>query len=88
MKTISIITLGCKVNQYESDSIALALEKLGYKVSRGLEKADIYVINSCAVTNEGERKSREYVTKIIKQNPNAKIFTLGFTQKEVEDILK
>lgn len=76
-KTISIITLGCKVNQYESDSIALALENLGYNVLRGLQKADAYIINTCAVTNEGEKKSRGYIAKIKKQNPQAKIYVCG-----------
>lgn len=76
-KTVSIITLGCKVNQYESDSIALELERRGFVVLRGLEKASYYVLNTCAVTNEGERKSRGYIAKITKINPNAKIYVCG-----------
>ena len=76
-KTVSIITLGCKVNQYESDSIALELEKRGFSVARGLEKASYFVLNTCAVTNEGERKSRGYIAKITKINPNAKIYVCG-----------
>ena len=76
-KTVSIITLGCKVNQYESDSIALELERRGFLVFRGLEEANYYVLNTCAVTNEGERKSRGYITKIKKINPNAKIYVCG-----------
>ena len=74
---VAIITLGCKVNQYESDSIALALSKKGYDVQAGLVPADIYVLNTCAVTNEGERKSRGHVAKILKLNPNAKIYVCG-----------
>lgn len=76
-KTVSIITLGCKVNQYESDSIALALSKAGYNVSTGLVPADIYVLNSCAVTNEGERKSRGQIAKMLKLNPNARVYVCG-----------
>jgi len=76
-KSVAIITLGCKVNQYESDSIALELEKRGFSVVRGLEKASYYVLNTCAVTNEGERKSRGQIAKILKINPNAKIYVCG-----------
>ncbi|MBQ7307192.1 MAG: tRNA (N(6)-L-threonylcarbamoyladenosine(37)-C(2))-methylthiotransferase MtaB [Clostridia bacterium] len=74
---ISIIALGCKVNQYENEAIAKKLDTLGFDVSLVFEFADIYVLNTCAVTNEAERKSRQYVSKIIKQNPNAKIYVIG-----------
>ena len=68
MKVV-IHTLGCKVNQYESDAIALALEERGIDVSYELEKADAYVVNTCAVTNEAEKKSRQVLAKIQKLNP-------------------
>lgn len=77
MKKISIVTLGCKVNQYESEELAEILEKDGYTVSMGLNEADIYVINTCAVTNEAERKSRNIITKLLKLNENAKIYICG-----------
>lgn len=77
MKKISIVTLGCKVNQYESEELAEILEKDGYNVSMGLVEADIYVINTCAVTNEAERKSRNIITKLLKLNENAKIYICG-----------
>lgn len=77
MKRISIVTLGCKVNQYESEELAEILEKDGYTVSMGLNEADIYVINTCAVTNEAERKSRNIITKLLKLNENAKIYICG-----------
>lgn len=76
MKVV-IHTLGCKVNQYESDAIALALEERGIEVSCALEKADAYVVNTCAVTNEAEKKSRQVLAKIKKLNPNAKIYVCG-----------
>ncbi len=76
-KSVSIITLGCKVNQYESLGIASLLQKKGYTVSIGLEKADIFVLNTCAVTNESERKSRGLIAKVKKLNPNADIFVCG-----------
>ena len=74
---IVVHTLGCKVNQYESDSLQLALENRGYKVSNKLEKADIFVVNTCAVTNEAERKSRQTISKFRKLNPKSKIFVCG-----------
>ncbi len=77
MKSIAIITLGCKVNQVESEQIAEELEKYGYNVSMGLNTADIFVINTCAVTNEAERKSRNIISKVLKLNPNAKIYICG-----------
>ena len=73
----SIVTLGCKVNEYESQSMITQLEKAGYNVSEGLEVADYYIINTCAVTNMAERKSRQVIAKIKKLNPNAKIFVCG-----------
>ncbi len=77
MKKISLITLGCKVNQVESEQIAEKLESYGFDVSMGLGVSDIYVINTCAVTNEAERKSRNYIAKILKLNPSAKIYVCG-----------
>ena len=73
----SIITLGCKVNEYESQSMMAQLEKAGYDVTEGLVQADYYIINTCAVTNMAERKSRQVIAKIKKLNPNAKILVCG-----------
>lgn len=77
MKKVSIINLGCKVNQYESDHIAGILSSNGFLVDFGLVEADIYFINTCAVTNEGERKSRNMVTKVLKLNPDADVYVAG-----------
>ena len=76
MKAV-VFTLGCKVNDVESGSIIRGLEEMGYTVSREMEKADIYVINTCAVTAEAERKSRQTVGKALHANPNAKIIVCG-----------
>jgi len=74
---VSVITLGCKVNEYESQSIMHQLNDVGHKTCEGLVKADAYVINTCAVTNTGERKSRQVLAKIEKLNPDAKIIVCG-----------
>ena len=73
----SIITLGCKVNEYESQSMITQLETAGHTVVEGLQVADYYIINTCAVTNIAERKSRQVIAKIKKLNPNAKIMVCG-----------
>ena len=73
----SITTLGCKVNEYESQSMMSQLESAGHNVVEGLEVADYYIINTCAVTNMAERKSRQVIAKIKKLNPNAKILVCG-----------
>ena len=77
MIKVSIITLGCKVNQVESEQIGDALEKMGFSVSMGLGESDIYIINTCAVTNEAERKSRNIITKVLKLNKEACIYVCG-----------
>ena len=76
MKAV-VFTLGCKVNDVESGSIIRGLEEMGYEVSREMEYADLYVINTCAVTAEAERKSRQTVSKAVKCNPLAKVLVCG-----------
>lgn len=88
MKAV-VYTLGCKVNDVESGSIIRGLEELGYTVSREMEKADLYIINTCAVTAEAERKSRQTVGKAIKQNPLARIIVCGCaSEKSPADFLE
>lgn len=76
MKAV-VFTLGCKVNECESDSLIFDLKKLGYEVSDKLEYADVYIVNTCAVTKEAEKKSRQTVSRVLKLNPSAKIIFTG-----------
>lgn len=76
MKAV-VFTLGCKVNECESDSLMKGLSARGYEVSDKLEYADLYVVNTCAVTHEAEKKSRQTASRIKKLNPNAKIIFTG-----------
>ncbi|MBO5362733.1 MAG: tRNA (N(6)-L-threonylcarbamoyladenosine(37)-C(2))-methylthiotransferase MtaB [Clostridia bacterium] len=77
MKAV-VFTLGCKVNDVESGSLIRGLEKMGYSVSRFLDDgADLYIINTCAVTAEAERKSRQTVGKAVKAGKDAKIIVCG-----------
>ncbi len=84
MKAV-VYTLGCKVNDVESGSIIRGLEELGFEVSREMERADLYVVNTCAVTAEAERKSRQTVGKAIKCNPDAKIIVCGCASQKTPD---
>ena len=74
---IAVLTLGCKVNKYESDALIFKLRERGFEAVDTLEKADAYIINTCAVTNEAERKSRQMIERCRKFNENASIYVLG-----------
>ncbi len=76
MKAV-VFTLGCKVNSCESASLRNGLERLGYEVYEELCCADLYVINTCAVTKEAEKKSRQAVARVLKLNKDAKIIITG-----------
>ncbi len=85
---VCIYTLGCKVNQYESGGFERDLELRGIEVADKLCFADVYIINTCAVTAEAERKSRNSVTKCLAFNPNGKIFVVGCAvQKNAEQFI-
>lgn len=74
---VAVLTLGCKVNKYESDALIFELKSRGIDATDNLEEADAYIINTCAVTNEAERKSRQMIERARKFNPNAEIYVMG-----------
>lgn len=74
---VCVMTLGCKVNKYESDALIENLTLKGYKTTDKLEFADIYVINTCAVTGEAEKKSRQMIARCKKFNKDAKVLICG-----------
>lgn len=82
--TFSLCTLGCKVNQYESQAIAEDFERLGFSLSSFNEKCDVYVINTCTVTAESDRKSRQMIRRAVKAGgENAVVIVAGcFSQAE------
>ncbi|MGI6425306.1 MAG: hypothetical protein ACOX2A_08875 [Tepidanaerobacteraceae bacterium] len=89
MPKVAFYTLGCKVNQYESDAMAELFLKRGYEVVEFNDKADIYVINTCDVTNESARKSRQIIRKASRKNPEAKVAVVGcYAQLEHDEVLK
>ena len=75
--TVSFTTLGCKVNQFETEAMTELLETEGFKVVPHGEISDIYIINTCAVTKESERKSRQFINKSKRINPNALVVAVG-----------
>jgi len=86
-KTIGFVTLGCKVNTYESDALKEELTKRGYTCMDAIDDLDCYIINTCSVTNMADRKSRQLIRKCIKMNPNAIICAIGcFIQTNSEAI--
>ncbi len=76
-KTVSFLTLGCKVNQYDSDAMRTIFLQQGYRAVKEEEEADVYVINTCSVTSIGDRKSRQMVRKIRRKHPQAVIAVAG-----------
>ena len=89
MKKAAIHTLGCKVNQYESEAMAELLQKEGYEIVPFEEKADCYLINTCTVTSLSDRKSRQMIRRAKKKNPNALLIVTGcYAQTAPEEIKK
>lgn len=76
-KRVAFHTLGCKVNQYETEAMAELFRRHGYQVVDFGEKADVYVINTCTVTHLGDRKSRQMVRRASRQNPAAVVAVAG-----------
>lgn len=83
--TFNIITLGCKVNQYESEAVEEIFQSRGYE--KKLNNADIYVINTCTVTNMSDRKSRQMISRARRDNPEAVIAVMGcYSQVKPEEV--
>lgn len=87
MKTVAFHTLGCKVNTYESNAMLKIFQDAGYQEVDFKEVADVYVINTCTVTNTGDSKSRQMIRKAIRKNPEAVVCAVGcYSQVAPEDI--
>lgn len=89
MKTVAFHTLGCKVNTYESNAMLKIFNEAGYQEVDFKQVADVYVINTCTVTNTGDSKSRQMIRKAIRKNPKATICVVGcYSQTAPEEIEK
>lgn len=76
-RRIALYTLGCKVNQYDTEAIKAQFLNRGYDIVAFNDKADIYLVNTCTVTNVSDRKSRKLIRRAHRQNPQAKIVVVG-----------
>ena len=89
MKTVAFITLGCKVNQYETNAMTQQFIEKGYKIVEHTEKADIYIVNTCTVTNMSDRKSRQMLRRVKELNKEAIIVACGcYAQVAKEELEK
>ena len=70
-------TLGCKVNQYETEYVREGLQRIGYVDGEQDQPADLCIVNTCTVTNEGDSKSRQIIRRMARQNPDARIIVMG-----------
>lgn len=87
MPRVAFSTLGCKVNQFETETIEGLFRQRGYDVVEFDEPADIYVINTCSVTHLGERKSRQLIRRATRSNPDAAVVVTGcYAQVSPEDV--
>lgn len=76
-KRLAVATLGCKVNQYDTDAVVTQFLEAGYTLVDFREPADVYLINTCTVTNLGDRKSRQMIRRAHRSNPGAKVVVMG-----------
>lgn len=89
MKKAASFALGCKVNQYESEAIAELFAEKGYEIVDIEEQADVYVINTCTVTNFGDKKSRQLIRKVKRQNPQAIVAVVGcYAQTAPQELMQ
>ena len=88
MRSVAFHTLGCKVNIYETEAMQELMQKAGYKIVDFNEKSDIYIINTCSVTNVADKKSRQILHKAKSENPDAIIVAAGCYVQSAADKLK
>src|SRR5262249_30591852 len=88
-RTCRLVTLGCKVNQYETQLVKEALEKHGYREAQDGENADLCVVNTCTVTAEGDSKSRKTIRHLARENPGTRTLVMGcYATRAPEDVRK
>ncbi|KAB3530747.1 tRNA (N(6)-L-threonylcarbamoyladenosine(37)-C(2))-methylthiotransferase MtaB [Alkaliphilus serpentinus] len=88
MKKVAFHTLGCKVNQYETQAMTELFQKAGYTVVADTEVADAYVINTCTVTSIGDKKSRQFIRRVKRNNPNSIVAVVGcYAQTAANEVM-
>ena len=87
--TVGLYTLGCKVSQYETEAVGEQFEKMGFEILPFDSRCDVYVINTCTVTAESDRKSRQFIRRAIKANPDAVVLVMGcYSQRAPGEVAK
>ncbi|NMA84506.1 MAG: tRNA (N(6)-L-threonylcarbamoyladenosine(37)-C(2))-methylthiotransferase MtaB, partial [Epulopiscium sp.] len=88
MKKVTFHTLGCKVNQYETQAMSELFQEAGYYIVGDTELADVYIINTCTVTNIGDKKSRQFIRRVKRNNPDAIVAVVGcYAQTAPKEVL-
>ena len=89
MHKVGLYTLGCKVSLYETEAVAESFAARGFEVCDFNSVCDVYVINTCTVTAESDAKSRKYIRRAIRKNPNAVVIVIGcYSQRAPEEVAK
>jgi len=85
--SVGLYTLGCKVSQYETEAVGEAFSERGFAVLPFSEPCDVYVINTCTVTRESDRKSRQFIRRAVKTNPRAVVIVIGcYSQRAPDEV--
>jgi threonylcarbamoyladenosine tRNA methylthiotransferase MtaB len=87
MPTFKTLTLGCKVNQYETEYVREGFVRLGYREAEDGEAADLCIVNTCTVTADGDLKSRKVIRQLARQNPKARIVVMGCYATRAPDVV-
>lgn len=88
MYKVGLYTLGCKVSQYETEAVSEAFSDAGFSVGSFSDVCDVYVINTCTVTEESDRKSRQFIHRAQRKNPRAHIIVMGcYSERAAQEVL-
>ena len=89
MYSVGLYTLGCKVSQYETEAVAEAFVREGFELRSFDGYCDVYVVNTCTVTGESDRKSRQVIRRARKHNPNGLVIVMGcYSQRSPDEVMK
>ncbi len=86
-RTVAFVTLGCKVNQYDSQAMLELLERAGFESAPFSAQCDVYVVNTCTVTGTGDQKSRQMIRRAHRRNPSAAIIVTGCMAQRAAEAL-
>ena len=87
MVSTAVYTLGCKLNQSESEALVSSFDSRGFLISKVSDHADLYIVNSCTVTTKAEQKARRMIRKFARENPGSVVLVTGcYAQVEPEEI--